>query len=159
MSLLKRHLERQKETFHTTCAQKLTPGEDFKSTFHSGLNSQRGVAPHSKKGPYLPYSKEVTRYSMNISRCTARRGLPPAAPRYCICSWAGKANKCTHTQTHTPSLQLHSPPRGISLRVLLALLCQLTISMRPLMHYKLIAHRGAEGVSHWRRLVCSRVSK
>lgn len=140
------------------CTKANTRGR-FQKHVPLGLEFSERCGTALQKGPYLPYSKEVTRYSMNISRCTARRGLPPAAPRYCICSWAGKANKCTHTQTHTPSLQLHSPPRGISLRVLLALLCQLTISMRPLMHYKLIAHRGAEGVSHWRRLVCSRVSK
>lgn len=39
------------------------------------------------------------------------------------------------------------------MRVLLALLCQLTISMRSLMHYKLIEHKGAGGVSQWRKLV------
>ena len=109
--LLKRHLERQKETFHTTCAQKLTPGEDFESTFDLSLNSQRGVAPDSKKGPYLPNSKEVTRYPMNISHRTARCGLPPAAPRYCICSWACKANKCTHTHTHTHTHTLPPTPQ------------------------------------------------
>lgn len=97
------------------------------------------------KGPYLPYSKEVMWYAINISHRMARHGLPPAARRYLLMGWLG--NKAHHHHRHSDT------PWGISLRALLALLCQLTISMRSLMHYELIEHKGAEGVSHWRRLV------
>lgn len=72
---------------------------------------------------------------------------------YGLMCWLGNN---AHHPHHPPSANPHphppSTPWGISLRVLLALLCQLTISMRLLMHYKLIEHKGAGGVSHRRGL-------
>lgn len=75
---------------------------------------------------------------------------------YLLMGWLGnKAHWHHHPSLPPLSLLSSLSPEGevSPWGFLLAVLCQLTISMRSLMHYKLIEHRGAEDVSHWRGLV------